>query len=153
LGATIAAFSNMRDLGFQEISARPPLGKVSPLADRRAIVQRPVASIARHPLEGSIVPRPPRGPMASLQAAQRQQHAPKPSAPRRLRRSVNMPGHPRRRAPKVEGIVQQLMPRLPVLRDIQPNSMPGLRSTNTTSGSRFFRQQLEFFGSTRPVFA
>ena len=151
----------MRDPAFQGISTRPPRVKVSPLVDRLAIVQRPVDSIARQPRlvdltaqrqrpEHTIVLRPRRVLMASLQDAQRPQRAPKRNV---RRRNVNMPGHLPRRAPKVEGTVPKLMPRLPVLKAAQPNSMAGLRSTNTTSGSRFFRQQLELFGSTRPVFA
>jgi hypothetical protein len=106
--------------------------------------------------EHTIVLRPqpvPTGkpvPTASLQDAQRLQRAPKRSGPQL---SVNMPGQLQRRVPKVEGTVQRLTQRLPVRRATQPNSVAGLKSTNTTSGSRFFRQQLEFFGSTRPVFA
>ena len=135
--------------------------KVSPLVGRLAIAQRPVGSIARHLRlvdlivlrlrpEHTIVLRPQPVPTASLQDAQRLQRAPKRSGPQR---SVNMPGQLQRRVPKVEGTVQRLTQRLPVRRATQPNSVAGLKSTNTTSGSRFFRQQLEFFGSTRPVFA
>ena len=155
----------MRDPAFQGISTRPPRGKVSLLADRLAIVrrlvgsivQRLVGSIAQRPRpEHTTVLRPLLVPMASLQAAQRQRRVLNKwnVVKRNVRqRSVNMRDHPQRRAPKVEGTVRKLTPRLRVRRAVQPNSMAGLRNTNITSGLRFFRQQLEFFGSTRPVFA
>jgi hypothetical protein len=137
----------MLGLAFQAISTRPlpvKASRVGQWANVRLLVlstvqRRVVSTVQRaHPEHTTAQNLAGLVPMASSQAAHPQQRAPKRNV---LQRSVNMPGHPPRRAPKVEGIVQhqQLTLHLPVRRAAQPNSMAGLRNTNTTSGSRLFR--------------